>query len=272
MEDIPTSDSEPQVHYNDERLFSVSKNWKKYLFEFLMLFLAVFLGFVAENLREDYTEEKQAKELAKSLYEELRNDSVAVVSKIQGRLKKERAIRYMFDFFRDSSLHSSSKALSINFIWAITARTPIIFTPRTVVLEQLKNSGAQQYFKNQKLQKSIGELSVAINYIMERQAYENRVFDNYMEPIMTKHMDYDFQFELFRDGVIFDRLSEYENNQEYIPFHLSQIEKVDRQSIINALGYYHINTLLSTRINAFNAYVKVNAELLKELRKEYDLK
>jgi hypothetical protein len=255
-----------------EKSFSIARNWKKYTFEFLMLFLAVFLGFVTENIREDFAERRQAVELAKSFYEELKNDSVAVAAKVGARIKKEQAIQFMIDFFRDSSLTSSSKTLSVNFIYAITARTPIIFTPRTVVLEQLKSSGSLRYFKNDGLQKMVGDLFVAIDYIEVRQEYENEIFYNYMEPIMTTHMDFDFQFKLWGSGDgIFDRLTAYETSNEYIPFHLSQIEKVNRQSIINMLGYYHTNGLLSTRLIPFEQYQKVNAALLQELRKEYDL-
>jgi hypothetical protein len=244
--------------------------WKKYVFEFVMLFLAVFFGFLAENVRENFAEKQQARELAKSFYEELKSDSVAVATKVQGRLKKEHAIEYMIAFFRDSSLTSTSKTLSINFIWAVTARTPIIFTPRTVVLEQLRSSGSLRYFKNKELRNLIGDLSVSIDYIKARQEYENAIFQTYMEPIMTRHMDFDFQFELFREGI-FDRLAEYERSDAYIPFHLSQVEKLDRQAVINALGYYHSNGLKSTRLIPFKNYIDVNAATLRELRKEYDL-
>ncbi len=122
------------------RLSSIGKDWKKYLFEFLLIFTAVFLGFLADNIRENYGERQQAIALARSFYEELRNDSATVVLKIQGRHQKEKSIKYMVEFFRDSSLTSHSKELPYHFIWGVTARTPIIFTPRTVVLEQLKSS------------------------------------------------------------------------------------------------------------------------------------
>lgn len=271
MTDTESTTGKPEIEKQTARHFSISKNWKKYVFEFIMLFLAVFLGFLAENFREDYVEKQHAKELAKSFYEELRNDSVTVISKIESRKKKESAIRYMVDFFRDSSLQSSSKALSINFIWAITARTPIIFTPRTVVLDQIKSSESLRYFKSFELQKLIGDLSVAIDYLEDRQEYENRIFTNYMEPIMTNHMDYDFQYELFKGEVIFERLLNYEKGNEYIPFHLSQPEKVNRQALMNALGYYHTNGLFSTRLIPFKSYQEVNTALLRELRKEYGL-
>jgi hypothetical protein len=265
MTETPPEDPSPKPD-------SIFRNWKKYTFEFLMVFLAVFFGFVAENFREDFAEKQQSIALAKSFYDELKNDSVAIASKVEGRIKKEQSLKYMVDFFRDSSLTSSSKSLSVNFIYAITARTPSIFTPRTVVLEQLKSSGSLRYFKNDELQKLIGDLSVAIDYIEVRQDYENSIFYTYIEPIMTKHMDFEFQFKLWTGNRIFERLSEYETNDEYIPFRLSQIEKLDRQAIINALGYYHTNGLKSTRLIPFQKYIEVNAAALKELRKEYDLK
>jgi hypothetical protein len=251
--------------------FSFLKNWKKYAFEFIMIFFAVFLGFLAENARENYADTQHANELAMSFYQELYNDSIAVASKVQGRLKKEQAVIYMVDFFRDSSLTSSSKALSLNFIWGMTARTPIIFTPRTVVLEQLKSSGSLRYFKNKELQTLIGDLSVAIDYIKARQDYENSIFYTYIEPIMTRHMDFAFQFKLFENGI-FDRLAEYEKSDEYIPFRMSQVDKLDRINVINVLSYYHTNGLKSTRLIPFQQYIQANAALLAELRKEYNLK
>ncbi len=247
-----------------------SGNLNKYLFEFSLLFLAVFLGFFADSLREENAEKQLAYELAKSFYEELKNDSITVMSKIEGRIKKEKAIDYMVTFLKDSSLQTSSKGLAINFLWATTARTPIIFTPRTVIFEQLKSSGSLRYFKNQRLQQLVGDLSVSIEYILERQELEAAVYKEYIEPIMIDHMDFEFQRKLFDTGI-FDRLASYENSDEYIPFHLSQPEKINREAYINALSYYHTNNIKSTRMIPFAAYVKVNAELLKELRHEFQL-
>lgn len=177
----------------------------------------------------------------------------------------------MVTFFRDSSLTTSSKDLAVNFLWATTVRTPVIFTPRTVVLEQLKSSGSIRYFKSNELQKLVGDLSIAIDYIIERQAVEASVYQQYIEPIMINHMDYQFQNKLFSVGI-FDRLADFENSDEEIPFQLTQIDKIDRQAIVNALSYYHTNNIKSTRMIPFKDYLEVNAALLKALRKEYNLK
>lgn len=241
---------------------------KKYMFEFVLLFLAVFLGFFADNIREEHAEKQQAYELARSFYEELKNDSAAAVSKVEGRIKKEHAIEYMVSFFKDSSLTASSKQLAINFMWATTVRTPVIFTPRTVVLEQLKSSGSIRYFKNARLHQLVGDLSVAIDYIHERQRLEADMYHEYIEPIMVNHMDFEFQRKLFSTGI-FDRLAAFETTNEYIPFRLSQPEKINREAYINALSYYHTNNIKSTRLIPFKAYLEVNALLLHELRHEF---
>ncbi len=248
------------------------KDWKKYLFEFIMLFLAVFLGFVAENIREDYAEKQQAKELARSFYEELKNDSIMAETKVQNRLNKENSIRYLQKYFADSSLNNVPKIFSINFIYGIASRTPANFKPRTVLLDQLRNSGAIRFFKNTQLKNLIGDLSVAIESFNERQAYESSIFTACMEPIMLNHMDYTFEGKLLSGHAIFETLIAYEHNSEFIPFHLSQIEKINRQSIVNSLGYYRLNGLEATRSIHLQRYVDVNAALLKELRKEYNLK
>ena len=263
MEDEPLTPVPPR---------SYLENWKKYTFEFLLLFTAVFLGFLADNIREEYSERQQAKELARNFYDELKSDSAIAAGKIAARIKKEKAIEYMVSFFKDSSIHLNSKALAVNFMWATSIRTPIIFTPRTVVLEQLKSSGTLRYFKSEELQTQVGDLSVAIEYLRERQQLEASVYKERIEPIMINHMDFDFQYKLFNSGGIFDRLTVFESSQEEIPFQLSQPEKIDRKVYVNALSYYHTNNIKSTRLIPFKAYVDVNAALLQTLRKEYGLR
>ena len=262
--------SAEQESFSPQTNSNFKRNFKKYAFEFVLLFLAVFLGFFADGLREENSEKKHAYELAKSFYEELKSDSVAAISKVEGRIKKEHAIEYLLGFLKDSSLQASSKTLSINFLWATTVRTPIIFTPRTVVLEQLKSSGGMRYFKNERLHKLVGDLSIAINYIDERQKLEAVVYTEYIEPIMINHMDFDFQRKLFSTGI-FDRLATYETSDEFIPFRFSQSDKINRIAYSNALSYYHTNNIKSTRLIPFAAYIEVNAALLQELRNEFNL-
>lgn len=260
-----------EVHHHSH---TARKKWTHYFWEFLMLFLAVFCGFLAEYQLEHKIERDRAKELAKSFYEELRSDSANVVLKSANRIRQEDALKYLIKYFKDSSLTDVSKTFAINFLYGINFRSPSLFEPRTVVLEQLKNSGALRYFKNNELQKLIGDLSVAIHNINDRQGLEGSIRLEYINPIMIRHFDFDFQSQLTQDGkiLIFDAVVDYEKNNEMIPFQLKALDKLDRLYAINILNNYCFNALNSTRTLHFKNYSELNARLLRLLRKEYHLK
>lgn len=248
------------------------RNWTSYLKEFLMLFLAVFAGFMAENYRDKLTEEAWAKDLAINLYEELKADSAIVVIKTENRIKQEKALQELMLYFEDSSLTDVSKRFAVNFSYGISFRTPSLFEPRTVILDQLKNSGSLRYFKNRELQKLIGDLSVAIYNINDRQRLETDVRKEYINPLMVLHYDYDFHRMLIKDSVTnVTAVARYEASDEIIPFEFKSLEKFDKQGTINALGIYGMNALSSTRSVHFQAYKELNSELLKLLRKEYNI-
>ena len=250
------------------------KKWTHYFWEFLMLFLAVFCGFLAEYQLEHKIERDRAKELARSLYDELRDDSVNIRLRVNNRLRQEASIRWLMRYFKDSSLTNISKAFSIHFLYGIHFRTPSVFEARTVVLEQLKNSGSLRYFRNRKLQTLIGDLSVAILHINDRQAVEQNVREQFIHSFTIRHYDYEFDSLITKGGTLpfADAISAYEKSDEIIPFHFGHIENFDKATAINTLGFFGISALRATRQQHFQKYIELNAELLKELRKEYHLK
>lgn len=250
-----------------------SHGWKHYFFEFFMLFLAVFCGFMAENFREYLGEKERASELAKSFYQELKNDSATAVVKANNRIKQENALIYLVHYFKDSSLTNTSKAFALNFLYGINYRTPAIFEPRTIVLEQLKNSGSLHYFKTNELQNLIGDLRVAIQNINDRQDLEGKVRIEYIHPLIVRHQDFDFYTRITEDGKLrFDTAAiRYERSTNDIPFHFNGLAKLDKESVINAMQFFCRNNLRSTRQVQFQKYMDVNAELLKVLRKEFHL-
>jgi hypothetical protein len=250
------------------------KSWKSYIWEFVMLFLAVFSGFLAEYQLEHKIERERANELSKNFYDELKNDSITMAAKYQGRIRQENALKYLMKYFKDSSVTNVSKNFVINFIYAISFRAPSLFEPRTVVLEQLKNSGSLRYFKNDELQKLIGDLSVAISNIYDRNAIETSIRTEYTNPLFVKHYDMDFDIAVNELGgeSIFKNIIIYEKSDTTIPFHFKKIKDFDAEGSINTLGYYAFNGLRGTRQIQYQKYIELNAELLKLLRKEFNLK
>src|SRR6187402_2087010 len=56
------------------------KNWKSYIWEFLMLFLAVFCGFLAEYQLEHVIEQNREKQFIKLMIADLESDSLEINS------------------------------------------------------------------------------------------------------------------------------------------------------------------------------------------------
>lgn len=259
---------EVHPHTHHER-----KTWKSYVWEFLMLFLAVFCGFLAEYQLEHKIEKDRTEELAKSFYQELKNDSITAELKVKNRLKQEAALDYMINFFRDSSFENLSKQFQINFEYGIVFRTPIIFEPRNIILDQLRNSGSLRYFKNEKLQQLAGELSVAIKTILERQQLEDISRKEHVTPYHIQLNDQDFDTEMRRrNESIIEAIAVYEKSSDFFPFHIDKNEILDRKKIIKGLHYHKTAGLMSTRRIHFKNYQQINAQLLQILREEFNIK
>lgn len=260
-----------EVHHHSHGSHG-KKNWKSYFWEFLMLFLAVFCGFLAEYQLEHKIERDRAKELAKSFYLELKNDSVTAAVKVKNRLKQEAALKYMINYFKDSNLNNVPKAFAINFEYGISFLSPSQFEPRTIILDQLSSSGSLRYFKNAVFQNLTGELGVAIKNIYHRQELEGENRFRYINPIVIKHYDYDFDAIMKKnDQNIFEGVTKYEESDELVPFRLNNADQVDRKDIVSLLSFYKENVVSSTRRTHIQKYIELNAKLLELLREQYHL-
>ncbi len=259
-----------EVHHHAH---TARKKWTHYFWEFLMLFLAVFCGFLAEYQLEHKIERDRAKELAKSFYEELKNDSAGIAEKYQKRIEMESSLQYLMNYFKDSSITNLSKIFVVNFHHGVMFNIPTVFEPRMVVLEQLKNSGSLRYFKNNELQKLVGDISVAIQNVNERKAIEASYRQTYLTPFIIKHYDSDFESATRKMGAknLIEFFRNYETSDIEIPFKLRKAEDFDAGETNNMLSLFAI-TYRGSRTLQFQKYIEVNAELLKLLRKEYHLK
>lgn len=249
------------------------KNWKSYIREFLMLFLAVFCGSLAEYQLEHKIERDRAHELAKSFYEELKSDSLTAVIKCENRIRQEQALKYLSKYFKDSSLTDLPKLFAVNFEYGISFRTPGVFEPKTAILEQLKSSGSLRYFKNETFQSLVGDISIAIRNIYDRQALETSARIEYLNPLLVKHHDYEFWNTITKGNTItFDVATKnYEESDDFVPFRLRGIDKIDREFVFGCLSFYSLNALQSTRTVHIQKYRDLNAQLLQLLRSNYGL-
>jgi hypothetical protein len=153
------------------------KKWTEYLVEFFMLFFAVFLGFLTENIREHLSEQRKEKHLIESLKKDIEHD--------MGKLK------YVID---NMALHNNwvdSAVVYLNApivrgkeIWITNvlenATIWIIYTVPDITISEIRNAGAFNLIRSEKVKKEIlGYMGNLNNYI------------KYSEPLLNARHDMD---------------------------------------------------------------------------------
>jgi hypothetical protein len=253
------------------------KNFKEYFLEFLMIFLAVTLGFFAENIRENISEKSQAKELAKSLFKEIYSDSINIHQKVLGRLEKEDYIKYFVQYVRDSDLVNLSPNFYPAFTSTFISTLTIVFQPKDGILKQLTNSGALRYFKSNKLQEEIGNISVDIANLTKGNDEEETFRESKMRAFLIAHYDYKW-FEAFA------ATAQQKLNNSYIEawFKKLDLTTIKKPEIINSVEFNrqeaaniaseYLVIIRGFRLILYNQYVKSNHQLLETLRSEYNIK
>ena len=260
-----------EVHHHSPH--HEKKNWKTYIWEFIMLFLAVFCGFLAEYQLEHTIEHQREKEYAKTLYSELLSDSVVVSSKLKARLEKEKDMEYLNAYFRDSSLTALPKKLYPAFTTSFYLFNTYTFEPKDGILSQLRNSGSLRYFKSFALQKLLGDISVDINNIRTRNEQEYQFFANPLKPFLLKYYDWSWYNEVRKDdtnpGAI-EVIKNYIQTNRHIEAKILNINSFDRSEASNMILFYK-QMLLSTRTLQLNNYILTNHKILEYLRETYNI-
>jgi hypothetical protein len=248
------------------------KKWTHYFWEFTMMFLAVFAGFLAENIREHQVEHSRAKELAKSLYYELQSDSTRVKEVIGFRTARDSSLTYLKRYFHDSSLTNPSKKFYAEFLNGVYGILSSVFEPKDAMLNQLRNSGSLRYFKNMDLQKSLADISLAINNIRQRNSREMGYFNDYNVPFLIDHLDTQWLDEVTDNGKIPIDSAVKLTRENMVPempkfFNYDEFKKV---KAVNWIGYGQL-IQRNTIKKYFNVYLDINKKVLQLLREEYHI-
>ena len=252
-----------EVHHHPD-LHHKSKQWKEYFIEFLMIFLAVTLGFFAENIREHYIENERAKQYAQSLYDDLKVDTLT----IQRTYDEKNWIQSKFE--KAETILSLNEVSKHNeFIYYVERYVTIndVFSPQDITYQQLRSSGNFRYIKNIALYKSIANYYNLYSRYQSTDEKFGQVNKNELAAIESK---------LFNVKDL-TGLDNYKGTNFYnlvLPS-VKKLEPIinDKQSL--NLLYINIDNA-KNRINGsklFLVWLKGAAtNLLKELKKEYDLK
>ena len=139
----PSPEAQMEVHHHPE---VEKKGFKEYVLEGLMIFLAVFMGFIAENIREDYTEHRKAEAFAATMVSDLKEDT----AKLKDYIAYYNFARMNVDTLMHVIITSNdikkipSGKLYLYGLWGGAQR---FFTPNDATYEQMKSTGALQYFE-----------------------------------------------------------------------------------------------------------------------------
>ncbi len=158
--------NEMEVHHHSHESHEnppagrAGKNWKTYIWEFLMLFLAVFCGFLAEYQLEHKIEKIREKQFINSLINDIKADTARLRSIISRRYSREAQLDSLFFLINSDDVANHTK-----HIYFIAVTIPQItlnqFTPNDGTIQQLKNAGGLRLIRKHWVADSIIKYDVA---------------------------------------------------------------------------------------------------------------
>lgn len=249
------------------------KAWKTHALEFLMIFLAVCLGFIAEELRENRNEKLLENEMAVVLFNELLGDSIQASTILDLRLKREQDIDYLISFFRDSSLTILPREFYPKFTTGLFLSNSFTFEPKDGILNQLRNSGASQYFKSITFQKLLGDMNADVASIRSRAEQDYQYFSNPIKPFLIKHYDFSWLDKVQQASPnkrVLDVINDYLNGTSSVQAKVLNPHLLDRVETVNLI-LFHKSLLRVANTRQLKNYIQTNHKLLQHLRTNYAL-
>jgi hypothetical protein len=267
--DIKNLESEMEVHHHPE---VEKKGLKEYLLEGLMIFLAVFMGFIAENLREDYTEHKKAQEYAITMAADLISDT----SQLKNYLGYYKLAKRNTDTLMKLMANTDIKKVSTGklYLYGLWAGGQIIFKSNDATFQQMKSTGALQFFKR-RIAREAGEYDRWCRYMQSLDEMDEAI---YVEVRKMRSQVFEFQYNTKANDLW----------TQIAPHYIYSTKKAD---IASRDSFININPpLLTYNKSILNQYVELarsrymmrkikiadsvlahGTKLLSDIKKEYNV-
>jgi hypothetical protein len=145
------------------------------------------------------------------------------------------------------------------------------FEPKDGMLSQLRNSGSLRYFKSVYLQKLLGDISVSINNIRERNNQEYQYWSDPVKPFLLRYFDFNWLTQLRNindTSAIAELVYDYGKYNFHIKGVIRNMSAIDRSEASNMILFYK-QMFVSTRTLQLSEYVITNHKILQELRNNY---
>ncbi len=224
------------------------KNWKSYIWEFLMLFLAVFCGFLAEWRLEQVIENHREEVYINSIVEDINADVEQTEKlKLEINTRTVKVDSLLTALSSEDIKKNSNKAYQL---WLMTIGFPD-FVQNDRTIQQLKSSGSLRIIRDKAVSDKIMEYDQAVRLLLVTQTNMNSIASNNT---------------LF--SQIFDFVHLNEKNNQPVP--LTENGKTLSNEAYANRFFWKVNLLgLSKRLRFLNVKGKTISELIKN---EYHLK
>lgn len=201
--DTPTlieDNNKMEVHHHSAH--HGKKNWKSYIWEFLMLFFAVFCGFLAEYQLEHSIEQDREKQYIESMVADMMEDSAKISISLDYSSKQLAGFdSILLNIYSRPYTDSSLKKLYGLQVKYTNSRNPVLFTKRTIT--QLKNSGGLRLIRNKAASDSI------VNYSEECERAETQA--EYLGMVRMDKIN-EYAIKLFDNQYIMDEKGAVNND------------------------------------------------------------
>lgn len=237
------------------------KNWKSYIWEFLMLFLAVFCGFLAEYQLEHVIEHQREKAYVASMIDDAKTDTAEIAKAIS---KNEIRISHLDSLanicINYSSLKPEDPEFYKHYIHGLYHPSFIALTERTLL--QLKNAGGMRLIRKKTAVDNIILYDGMTKKLSDQQAFYELYQNNSITLAVTI-----FNFQKFGFGESGQQLKDPNKLNEYFKLISTDQNKLMEFGniiiIYEGVVKYYNALLLETKEHAAN--------LITTLQKEYHI-
>ncbi len=246
-----------EVHHQSH---TPRKNWRHYLFEFLMLFLAVFFGFLAQWQLERTIEHERENQFMHSMAEDLKRDTAQLSRYFhfnQSMLKYCDSVRLCIattDIFKHSnSFFDYTRKLAQYMRYYPTDRT----------IQQLKNAGTMRLIRKWDVSNSITDYDSKTKLLTEIDQELNGQINKYRE-YLIEFLDLSSYDKLNLAGSFMDENIRTAGNPGYITIDPQKAKMIYNQA-------FTLKMFISGAERSAEGVNEDARRLLELIQNEYDI-